>query len=250
MLTRRCASFGLLTTPVILAWPKAALSQENQGEQESLDQLDYPQFELLDAPSLFGNRPATAAQIAEARLIVNNTPTGPSPIDVAQSFVDRFAASDPEAIAQWPRPSNWNPLVVNFFGATSTKANNDMIAWCAAFANWCLERAGRSGSRSASSQSFLASRFRKTATPKRGDLALWTCYDVRQRSLGLGHVAFYNGPRDDRHIDVIGGNQSKDNHSSIISEVKFPIYDRMVTRGVNGRRVPCIMKFNTYVSVQ
>lgn len=245
---RRNFTIGLVTAPIAMALSSRLFAQTE--DDEIFDQLEYPPFDLIDAPTLMGNRPPTAEQIAKAKLIVNTTPKGPAPIDVAQSFVDRFYVSDPNAISQWPRPSNWNPLVVQFFGATSTKANNDMIAWCAAFANWCLERAGRDGSRSASSQSFLAPRFAKTKTPKRGDLAIWTCYTEAGKSLGLGHVAFYKGPSDTRYIEVVGGNQSVNGHSSIVSAQRFPIYDRQVTRGVGGgKRVPCVMKFNTYVSV-
>lgn len=246
MLTRRAAGLGLLAAPLIGTLPRAAWAQD---DQQGLDQLEYPPFELIGAPSLFGYEPATAVEIAKAKLIVNNTRKGPAPIDVAKHFVVRFAASDPEAIAQWPRPSRWNPLIVEFFNATSTKANSDMVAWCAAFANWCIERAGRKGTRSASSQSFLSSGLKKTQSPRRGDLAVWTCYDSRNRSLGLGHVAFFEGPGDGKTVDVIGGNQSKDGHSSIISARAYPVFDRKVTRGIGGKRVPCTMKFNTYLAL-
>lgn len=247
MLNRRAVGLGLMMAPSLLISGRSF--GQTTEEEESFEQLTFPPISALDQPGLFGYKPATQAQIDKARLIVNNTPRGPAPIDIAKSFITRFSNTDAEAISQWPSPASWNPLVVEFFRSTNTKANNDMIAWCAAFANWCIERAGQAGSKSASSQSFLSRNFKKTDIPKRGDLAIFTCFDSQGRSLGLGHVTFFESRVDDRRISVVGGNQSVHGHSSIISASSFPSYDRPVRRTVGSRRVPCTMRLNTFVSL-
>lgn len=223
---------------------------QQSDDPDDIYQLDYPDVAAIGGHQLFGYKPATEAERARASAIINQTPKGPAPVDVAQSFVDRFYASEPKVISQWPRPDNWNPLVVGFFGATTTKATSDMVAWCAAFANSCLMWSGRTRSNSAASQSFLEAPFRQTASPKRGDLAVFTCYDSRTgKSLGLGHVTFFVEPIDNRYIKVVGGNQSTDGHSSIISNERFPIYERDVHRHVNGAYIPCKMRLNRYVAI-
>jgi uncharacterized protein (TIGR02594 family) len=249
MITRRKLILGLAGYPLI-GGVLPALGQTAEEADLTFDQLIYPPIEALDDPQPFGYKPATEAQKKRAKEIVDGTPKGPRPIDIAQSFVDRFYAKEPEAISQWPAPANWNPLIVDFFGATSYRANNDMIAWCAAFANWCLERSGRTGSRSAASQSFLSKDFKATNDPKPGDLAVFTCYDKASgKSLGLGHVTFFKGTISNTRIRVVGGNQSGDGHSSIISEREFSTVDRDVRRHVGNNYVLCTMKFNTYLQI-
>src|SRR5271165_1205015 len=93
-------------------------------------QLTFPPFDALDNPIAFGFGKPSEAQKDKAKEIIASTPTGKPAIEIAESFIDRYSKSDPELIAQWPAPSAWNPLVVDFFSATSLKANNDMIAWC------------------------------------------------------------------------------------------------------------------------
>lgn len=228
-----------------------AWAQADTVAEQRFDQLNYPPFSLFDRPDQFGYKPPSPAERTKAADIVRSTPKGPKPIDVAESFVSRFYQSDPDAISQWPAPESWNPLIVEFFSATSVPANNDMVAWCAAFANWCMERAGRVGSRSAASQSFIASKaFKKTNDPEVGDLIVFTCYDKSSgKSLGLGHVAFVGEKPANGRVKVIGGNQSKDGRSSVICASDFPLGDREVRRHVDGKYVPCTMRLNSFVSV-
>ena len=224
---------------------------QDAGEDEMV-QLDLPSFASLHATENFGYDEPTEAQKQRAREIIAATPRTRPPIDVAQSFITRFAGSEPDVISQWPVPSAWNPLVASFFDAVSgipAGHVSDMISWCAAFANWCIERCGLDGSRSASSQSFLTD-FRRVEVPRRGDLAVFTCYDPASgTSLKLGHVAFYAGPGDQDCIRAIGGNQSGNHRASTISETMMPTADRMVRRRVGSRCVPAVMRLNCYVSV-
>lgn len=123
-----------------------------------------------------------------------------------------------------------------------------MTPWCAAFANWCIERARMDGSRSASSQSFLSRDFRRVTAPKAGDLTVFTSYDPADgRPLGGGHVAFFIKPADDGKIVILGGNQSGDGHSSIISMKAAPTMWRVVDRRTGT--VKSVTRLNAYVSL-
>jgi len=241
---------GLVVAPALIKSLPTLASTENAGE-DTFYQLTYPSPDELDGFQKFGYEPATEDEKSKAAEIIKNTPKGPMPIDIAQSFVDRFYLVDPKAISQWPVPESWNPLVVAFFSSTSLRPNNDMVAWCAAFANWCIERSGRNGSRSAASQSFLSDKYFKTTdNPNVGDLAIFTCYDkVSGTSLGFGHVAFVKEKPANGRIRVIGGNQSADGHYSIISDRYFSTGDRDVRRHVDGKYVACTMRLNSYITI-
>ncbi|MGE4045290.1 MAG: CHAP domain-containing protein [Acetobacteraceae bacterium] len=251
IISRRAINSTLLAaTALFQAVP--AVGQEE--ESSSFNQLIYPPFGALDAPQKFGYEAPTRAQKEKVDRILQDTPKGPSPLAIARSFSERYGKSDPQAISQWPAPAAWNPLVVEFFRATSLKVNNDMVAWCAAFANWCIERNGRTGTRSAASQSFVdpknARYFKKTQNPDIGDLVVWTCYEATSgKNLGLGHVAFVTGKPDGDSIPTISGNMNDDNHSSIIVEKPIPVKDRKVYRTINGSKVLTVMKLNAYLKM-
>ena len=227
-----------------------SLAQTAGAQEAAFEGLVYPPFESIGKPEVFGYKPATAAQREKAAEIVRTTPNGPTPIAIAQSFVTRYYEKDPDAISQWPAPAEWNPLVVGFFSATRSPANNDLVPWCAAFVNWCLERAGRTNSRDPASQSFLGKAFKQTKEPKIGDLVVFTCYDqATNKSVGLGHVTFVRELPTKDSVKVVGGNQSRDGHASIICESEFPLGDRIVKRTVGNKKVPFTMRLNTYVSI-
>jgi uncharacterized protein (TIGR02594 family) len=227
----------------VKAWAQA------ESDQTFVD-LRFPPFGAIGAPEMFGYEPATAAQRQRALEMINQAPMGPKAIDIAQYFIDKYAQSDPELISQWPAPAKWNPLIVDFFSATTTRANNDMIAWCGAFANWCLERSAKPGTKSAASQSFLdAKGFKRTAEPAVGDLAVFTCYDLSGKTMGLGHVAFVKTPPADGRVVLVGGNTSSGGHSSTICEKEFSTGSTKTSRTVGNKRLPCVMRLNTYVQV-
>ncbi len=88
-------------------------------------------------------------------------------------------------------------------------------AWCAAFACWCLGKAGYPNPQSYSSQSFRPewktttargnqSRMRKIAEPVYGCLIVWNDLATPTH----GHVAFCYGKQADGRLIAIGGNQS------------------------------------------
>jgi uncharacterized protein (TIGR02594 family) len=248
MISRRYFIRALAT---LAAYPAlGSCAPENRDVQPVLSQLLFPDLATINEHRSRGESQPTDAQVQRAKQIIAATPVGPTPLDVAQSFIDRFGNSEPDIISQWPTPDAWNPLIVEFFSATNLRVSNDMIAWCAAFANWCLLRAGRSGSGDASSQSFLGDDFAKTDTPKVGDLVVFTSVDNRtNQSLGIGHVGFVKGPPDSGHVDVLGGNQSSDGHSSIISSKLFSTQPFAARRHVNGSWVLCTMKICAYLRI-
>src|SRR4051794_12620750 len=114
MISRRSILLGIATSPIVASsmFPK---DQASNTQESTLEQLTFPAFEAINNPKPFGYDPPTQEQREKAQNIIKGTPNGPKPIDVAQSLVDRFYVSDPEAISQWPAPASWNPLVVEFF---------------------------------------------------------------------------------------------------------------------------------------
>lgn len=78
----------------------------------------------------------------------------------------------------------------------------DSIPWCAAFANWCIQKAGGKGTRSATARSFLAWG-KEVDEPNPGDIVVFK----RGRSTWQGHVAFVVEVND-KYVTVCGGNQS------------------------------------------
>jgi uncharacterized protein (TIGR02594 family) len=231
------------------------------GEASLADELEFPDYNSIEDPVSFGFGEPSHEQIDRAAAVIHETDdlitkSAPrmSPADVAASFISRYS-SDPEIISQWPAPSAWNPLVVAFLRSTGYPAHNDMIAWCAAFVNWCIEHSlgKQHTSGSASSQSFLGNpRFRATSAPTRGDLAVFTVYDRqtgRPVSPPLGHVAFVSVPPTASKVTVLGGNQSANGRSSIISEKSFPTTPFPARRHIDGKYVVCTMQLNKYMSI-
>lgn len=255
MTSRRRVIAGLISTPIFLrGQPVLAQQPPPEPVPDSFDQLIYPPTDAIFAPERFGYLKPTQEQRERIRKIISETPKGPTPLAIAQSFVERFATSEPDLISQWPAPETWNPLIVEFFGSTASPANNDMVPWCAAFANWCIDRNGKVGTRSAASQSFLEKKnaryFSRVQQPEPGNLAIWTCYDLDSgKSLGLGHVAFVSGKPDAKSVPTVSGNTSDDRHSSRIVEKPFSLLDRKANRTINRKKVPCLMKFNTYLKI-
>ncbi len=191
----------------------------------------------------------TRRQVARTREILESMPRGPRPVDIAQAFVDRYYRQDPSAITQLPPPGPRNPLISEFLKITGAAAN-DIVPWCAAFANFCIVRSGLAGSASASSQSFLSPPFQQRTVPREGDLAVFTCFDLAGRSIGLGHVAFFKEPVDENHIRIVGGNQSADGHSSIICEsTATTTSNRVKRRTPAGAAIEATMRLSAYVRI-
>lgn len=253
MFSRRLVLAGLASAPVLFE-NNPLHAEDVPPETDDIVELDNPPFADLNPERPFGSTPPDDAQRKKVEKIIAETPEGPTPVAIALSFTRRFAISDPKAISQWPRNEPWNPLVVTFFQSTTTAANNDMVAWCAAFANWCIDRAGKHGTRSASSQSFLEDNakryFVRTDSPDAGDLVVFTCYRPgTEDSYGLGHVAFLTGKPSVDSIPTVSGNTSKDGRYSLIAEKPFSAKPQTVYRTINGVRTKTTMKVNSYFRI-
>lgn len=48
-----------------------------------------------------------------------------------------------------------NPRILEYHQHTGLKASDDAVAWCSAFANWCMDKAGLDGSNAANARSWL-----------------------------------------------------------------------------------------------
>ncbi len=78
---------------------------------------------------------------------------------------------------------------------------HDEVAWCAAYVGACLERAGRSSTRSLAARSYL-SWGEALDAPRLGCIAVFS----RGPQPALGHVGFWVG-QTPNHVLVLGGNQ-------------------------------------------
>jgi uncharacterized protein (TIGR02594 family) len=98
--------------------------------------------------------------------------------------------------------SKHEPKVLEFFAeAGHPEIHNDETAWCAAFANAMLRRAGYAGTGSLAARSFLTWG-EGLKTPRPGCIAVFK----RGNSTWEGHVAFFLRDLGDS-IEVLGGNQ-------------------------------------------
>src|SRR4029079_4666483 len=139
MIARRAFTSALLAVPIALVAERAYSGKRGR---EVIEALAYPPVRHYGSLAGRGRSAPTARQRERANTIVKTMPFGPRPIDIAQSFVDRFYHSEPEIISQPPPPAALNPLISRFFETTSAREGDDVIAWCAAFVNFCIDRNG------------------------------------------------------------------------------------------------------------
>lgn len=99
-----------------------------------------------------------------------------------------------------------NPKIMEMYRAVGHHwVEHDEVAWCAAFAGHCLEKAGVLSTRKLNARSYLTWG-EKVAGPeqaKEGDIAIFS----RGSGTAQGHVAFFLKDAGSR-IEVLGGNQS------------------------------------------
>lgn len=97
-----------------------------------------------------------------------------------------------------------NPRILEYLATTSLGRwgrSRDETAWCSAFANWCMQRAGLEGTGSAMARSWLGWGI-DLQEPRAG------CIVVLARGAPpAGHVGFYL-QRDGEMVRVLGGNQA------------------------------------------
>ena len=110
--------------------------------------------------------------------------------------------------------------VLNYEKVGGGIATGALVAWCAAFVGTMLTQAGVTGTRSASSRSYLNyGASVGTTNPPYGSIAVFGVPNS-----GSGHVGFILSS-DDTHVTVLGGNQSDRTASrsgGIVSKSVFP----------------------------
>ena len=93
-----------------------------------------------------------------------------------------------------------NPRIVEYHSITALKATSDEVPWCAAFACWCLEKAGVRSPRSARARDFL--KWGQPSERKIGAIVVLS----RGADPRAGHVGFLYHDRS-WEIVLLGGNQ-------------------------------------------
>jgi uncharacterized protein (TIGR02594 family) len=96
-----------------------------------------------------------------------------------------------------------NPRIVEYHKTTSFKNNADEVAWCSAFVNWCIQRAGMTGTGKGNARSWT-DWGRGLKTPAYGSIAvLWR----ESPQSWKGHVGFFLARRGPDKVLLLGGNQ-------------------------------------------
>lgn len=100
--------------------------------------------------------------------------------------------------------SEHNKKILKYFADIGHSwVQDDETAWCAAFVNWCLLKAGKPQTGKLNARSFLQYG-EPTTKPRIGDIVvLWRI----KPSSPYGHVGFYF-TEDKNHVYILGGNQS------------------------------------------
>lgn len=132
---------------------------------------------------------------------VNNT--APSPVG---DFPWMPIADKEYGVVEIPGAQH-NPRVVEYLQSVTnigpTWRSMDETPWCSAFVNWCVEKAGYVGTKSALSTSWLK-------WGKKIDKPVKGCIAVFLREGGGGHVGFYwdeTPTLSETYIRILGGNQ-------------------------------------------
>lgn len=118
-----------------------------------------------------------------------------------------------------------NARVLSYFKDIGQKwVTNDDTAWCAAFINWCLMKAGKNGTGLLNARSFLTYGV-KTDKPTIGDVVvLWRI----SKDSPFGHVGFFI-KESKEGIYILGGNQNDSvnialfNKTQVLSYRKLPL---------------------------
>lgn len=154
---------------------------------------------------LLGVEDPAAEEVELGMQLISTAPRDVSPIEIAtyfQALTNKNKDGEPYN-AEWAVRAN--PLIVHFFTATRTVPSGDRTAWCAAFVNFCLQRAGVKGSGSASSGTFRCWSNESTS-PSIGDLVVLRERGSEQNCVGSGHVGFFVS-QTDKIVTILGGNQ-------------------------------------------
>lgn len=125
-----------------------------------------------------------------------------------------------------PGATHNSQILRYFLYAGFKQIKDDETAWCAAFVNWALVRAGLEGTKSLMARSFLKYGY-PTLAPKLGDLAVfWR----GSKDSAFGHVGFFIKETKDA-VYVLGGNQS-----NAVNITPFPKSQLLGYRGFHDKK--------------
>lgn len=237
LLSRRTLMAGI---PALWIAPALARAQSQEYvELSELPPLPQEYRSLSDQPSMnqeFGNEltpqgtlQPSPEQNEIARSIITRLESVGNlrPVEVAGFLLDVGRGLHGESwrpyARAWPIDAHANPLILDFFRATTTRPQGDRTAWCAAFMNWCLLKAHGTTKAAPVTRSAASASFREwgtavatydasssstvmSRTPKVGDIVVFQ--EIRSDgTVGVhGHVGFLID-MDEKRVRVLGGNQ-------------------------------------------
>lgn len=151
--------------------------------------------------------PAPAAPPA-----VLTTPGGPTWMDVAKKEIGEREIKGRAA----------NPRIVQYHQQTSLKASSDEVAWCSSFVNWCMQKVGVEGTRSAAAKSWAS--WGVSTTSRYGAVVVIYNAGAANSSLSTSgnHVGFLVEERS-THYKILGGNQGDSVKVSSFPKKKWKI---------------------------
>lgn len=205
---------------LLFAWAIAGGGKRSAAGDEVRDSGTQGDFEgalprLVD----LGTKPAMREEVGVALEILSRAPAGLPPIEVMEYFERLTARNNDGCLYNGGWPNRWNPVIVAFFEATEQRPVGDETAWCAAFLNWCLTRAGQyRGTRNAGSRSFRDHGI-ETRGPSRGDIAVFV--NSKPGFESFGHVGIFVEERGGRCL-VLGGNQVAGTRHHVVSRQWIP----------------------------
>jgi hypothetical protein len=180
---RHFIEMGAASTVLLIATDNSFAA--SNAKSDYFGPIDFSKYRNASEPYLStesdlpkGRKTPPSIEFNITKAIIDNAPTS-HPLSIARYF---DAISSQRGIKRYQKyAESWdgiyNPIIIEFFRSTkldplSPDMGGDETAWCAAFANWCLNRAGFKGTGSASSGSFRCFGD-ETKDPRPGDYAVW-----------------------------------------------------------------------------
>lgn len=104
-----------------------------------------------------------------------------------------------------------NPRIEEYLNSCNHSTGlKDDTAWCSAFTNWCVEKAGYEGANSLWAQDWY-NWGQKVEEPFRGCITVFKRYVLNNKTKKIdvmGHVGFFLGKNSDGSVDILSGNAS------------------------------------------
>jgi uncharacterized protein (TIGR02594 family) len=163
-----------------------------------------------------------------------------TPSDFAAFPWMKFALQEMGTLEYFGATRN-NPRILAYHKTCGVKTKSsvvsgqsDAVAWCSAFANWCMNQAGLVGTQAPHARSWLQwGEFLPITAPVYGCIVVFS----RGHASWQGHVGFFVGPAPGGRICVLGGNQRSRNGDAVCLK-EFATQDWLGYRWPLGLRKP------------